>query len=354
MSDCCIQEGSGSLPNTTERGAYPAEDLPFENKTLILSPVLVRCLIGVSSTIVLLMMPLSAVVFAGTLKSEDFSWEPRFLILRNQLLCDMLFVLVTIPPSLYNLVHREVVRYGVTCFLLTFTMISTVTCSFMNLAFMAFERYYYICHSIHYISRFTRRRTKVGLCTMWVLALTMVSMYVGLLTRGQPTDEELGGFFCEADRLEKNLGFPREAIRYRKVSMSLLFFSCLLVFVYSYCRMYKVAKDTVQPFQQSNQQARKTVFIYGLMYALNALPIFFKISMDTFLSLGWIDIEVFALGAMLNQTVVMMISPCLHPIVYGLRNREVRLALKSMLTFRRSPNKRFGELPQWSMQIITQ
>ncbi|KAJ1104747.1 hypothetical protein NDU88_002156 [Pleurodeles waltl] len=309
----------------------------------MLSPVLANCLIGASSIIFLLMMSLSLAVFIASMKSEDFSWKPRILILRNQLLCDLLLVLTTIPPTLYNLMNKEVVRYGAKCYVLIFTMCAAVICSFMNLAFMAFERYFYICHSIHYISKFTISRTKVGLCAMWLLALTMASMYIGLLTRGQSTSDELGGFFCEADRLERNLGFPQEAILCRKYSMILWFFSCLLVFVYSYYRMYKLAKDTVQPFQQSNHQAQKTVFFYGLMYTLQVIPLAFKLSLDAFLTSGLISREVFALADMVNQTVVMMIPPCLHPVIYGLRNSEVRLGIQSL--FKRSPNNRIGGQP---------
>ncbi|XP_059396398.1 uncharacterized protein LOC132129014 [Carassius carassius] len=95
-----------------------------------------------------------------------------------------------------------------------------------------------------------------------------------------------------------------------------------------------------------NKRARKTVMFYCSMLLLQLLPIFLKIASDALWELvgnmamvrsldypgDWISAG--TLHIML--LVMLQVPPCINPLIYGLRNREVRESLPRLLCWRRN------------------
>ncbi|KAM3872173.1 uncharacterized protein ACN63O_003446 [Diretmus argenteus] len=303
---------------------------------------------------------LSIVVNGFTLfglgRSEELSWQPRFTLLKNLILSDLIQTVNFGLPIIHSLVHRRTMGFSAWCHIQYFAGSTTIFSSLITITCMAVERYLYVCHAIHYLTILTQLRLRLVMGLIWLLSVTISITNMALLHSGQK-EVETGrsvrvttGLLCEPDTVEQQLGFPRASAVFRKSVGSATLLACLLVYAFSYQRMYQVARSAVVPFNLVNTRARKTVLFYCGMLFLQLLPLLLKTSSDAL----W---ELEGTGAMVSQSFsvpsatpprpslslvilhmsllgMLMVPPCINPMIYGLRNLEVRQALPRLLWWR--------------------
>ncbi|ROL45079.1 hypothetical protein DPX16_22882 [Anabarilius grahami] len=273
--------------------------------------------------------------------SEDLSWDRRFLLLKNLIVSDLLRCSTQNSALIFCLLQKTTVQYGVWCVTQFFINILCFFSSVITIACLGLERFLYTCQD--YISILTSKRLYFIVGLTWLISVCLSTITTVLLSLGHNNSllgKHITGLVCDPDTLESHLGFPRAATVFRKVveiMVGLLgIFSCL----FSYLRMYQVACNSVQPFQQDNKRARKTVMFYGSMLLLQLLPIFLKMFSDGLWELEGNMAMVRSLDNPGNWTsapvqilllVTLLLPPCINPIIYGLCNREVRRALPRLL-----------------------
>ncbi|KAA0707024.1 Phosphatidylinositol 4,5-bisphosphate 3-kinase catalytic subunit gamma isoform [Triplophysa tibetana] len=243
--------------------------------------------------------------------SEDLSWEPRFALLKNLILSDVMLIVTQGPTVMHCLLQK-----------------TTLPC-------LALERYLYVCQAIYYLSILTTKRVNLIVGLSWFISVCMSAIITGLLTLGHKPSllgKPTTGLLCEPDTIETHLGFPRAPAVFRKVVGLVLTLSCIFSYFFSYLRMYQDARNAIQPFQQVNRRARRTVVFYCSMFLLQLLPIFLKIVSDALWELegtvamirslnfppGWTS----AGTLHILLVVLLQVPPCINPLIYGLRNRE--------------------------------
>ncbi|XP_067302487.1 olfactory receptor 4K17 [Pseudorasbora parva] len=280
--------------------------------------------------------------------SEDLSWEPRFALLKNLIVSDFLLIVTQGPTVIHCLLQKTTLLYGAWCVTQFFINTVCVFCTILTITCMALERYLYVCQAIYYLSILTTKRLYLIVGFTWLIAVCLSAIITALLSLAHNNSllgKPITGLLCEPDTLESLLGFPRAAALFRKVSGLTVTLLCIFSYSFSYQRMYQDARNAVQPFQQVNVRARKTVMFYCSMLLLQLLPIFLKIASDTLWELkgnmamihsldypgGWTSAG--TLHIML--LVMLQVPPCINPLIYGLRNREVREALSRLLWWRR-------------------
>nr|XP_055045185.1 olfactory receptor 2AG1 [Misgurnus anguillicaudatus] len=296
----------------------------------------------VMMTIISLFVNLCTLLSIGS--SEDLSWEPRFALLKNLIVSDVLLIVTQGPTVTYCLLQKTTLHYGAWCLMQFFINTICVFCTVLTVTCMALERYLYVCHAIYYLYILTTKRLHLIVGLTWFISVGLSAVTTGLITAGhkpsllgQPTT----GLLCEPDTIETHLGFPRAPAVFRKVVGLGLTIICVFSYFFSYLRMYQEASNAVQPFQQVNKRARKTVLFYCSMFLLQLLPIFLKIVSDALWELqgtiamihslnyppGWTSA-----GTLHIMLVVMLqVPPCINPLIYGLHNKEVRKALPRLL-----------------------
>ncbi|KAL2104125.1 hypothetical protein ACEWY4_000993 [Coilia grayii] len=293
-------------------------------------------------TVVILIMLAAAVngyTLLGLRQSEDLSWTPRYTLLKNLILSDILLIITQGPTVTYCLYQRTTLPLGIWCFTQYYVNTACVFCSLITITCMALERYLYVCQAIHYLRILTFRRMCITVGITWLFSLCLPAVFIILLHVEQEQDVSLKrhttfGLMCEPDTLEISMGSPRLVAIVRKLSGFSVTVACLLTYCFSYLRMYQVARNVVQPFQQVNRRARNTVLFYCGMLLFQLLPVFIKIISDAMYelegSLAMVPTTFSILTPSLSARsvhivllVLLLVPPCINPLVYSLRNPEV-------------------------------
>lgn len=214
---------------------------------------------------------------------------------------------------------------------------------------MALERYLYVCHAIHYLAILTQVRLRLALSLIWVYSISVSTTSMILLFTGkeQTNERVIMGLLCEPDIVEQHLGFPRAAAVFRTVICHSTLLLCLLVYFFSYLRMYQDARNAMIPFSAVNTAARNTVLFYCGMLFLQLRPLLFRVLSDAlrevegavdmmgppFSQRGKVQQPRSAKAAVLHLSLVVLtfVPLCINPLVYGLRTIEARRALLSPL-----------------------
>lgn len=299
----------------------------------------------------------------GLGRSEDLSWEPRFALLKNLIVSDLVQTVTFGPTVIHSLIHRRTLAFSTWCYVQFFLGTTCIFSSLVTITCMALERYVYVCHAIHYFVILTDARLRLALSLIWIYSVSITVTQMALLHTGsgQNNVSVTNGLLCEPDTMEQLMGFPRAAAVFRKLVGFLTLLLCLLVHAFSYLRMYQDARNAVIPFNAVNTTARKTVLFYCSMLFLQLLPLLLKSTSDALWEVegtvamtalspqsqgarkGRSTPSVTAAVLHISLLIVLIVPPCINPLVYGLRNSEVRQALPSLFrgrTERRGPGVR--------------
>lgn len=348
LSEPCGQLGVGDVDNRSlaERPAPDARRCLF---SLLPYTDAVPALILVLCALTAVSLSVNALTLLGLRKADDQSWERRFTLFRNLVLNDLLQTLLFAPFVIHALMQRRTVAFNAWCHVQHFAGTVMLFNSLLTVTLMAVERYVFVCHAIHYLVLLTRARLWLALGLTWLFSLSVgtINLLLLLLLSGterrqqqqqQWADEASGGLLCEPDMMEERMGFPRAYALYRKVLGPLVLGSCLLVYAFSYLRMYQDAAKAMLPIRAVNTAARKTVLFNLGMLMLQLLPLFVKVLSDAVWEVmpqsreaGGAQHGPTAAVLHLSLVVAILVPPCVNPLVFGMRNAEMRRALLTPL-----------------------
>nr|XP_046254197.1 olfactory receptor 11A1 [Scatophagus argus] len=302
----------------------------------------IPALIWIFVLLTLFSLLVNGLTLFGLGRSEDLSWEPRVAFLKNLIFSDLMQTFTLAPAVIHSLVQRQTMAFSTWCYIQYFVGTASIFSSLVTITCMALERYLYVCHAIHYLVMLTQVRLRVALSLIWVYSVSISTINIALLHTGkeQKSERVTRGLLCEPDTMEQHMGFPRASAVFRKVVGSSTLLLCLLVYVFSFLRMYQDARNAMIPFNAVNNAARKTVLFYCGMLFLQLLPLLFKVISDVIwevegtaamVALSSQSQSVPKAAAVLHMSLaaMLLVPPCINPLVYGLRNAETRRALLS-------------------------
>ncbi|KAF7210389.1 olfactory receptor 14J1 [Nothobranchius furzeri] len=326
------------------------------------APVLIVVFIALS----ICSLVLNLLILFNIEESEDLSWQPRFVLCKNLIVSDVLQTLTFASAVIYSLVRHQAMAFGSWCYIQNFVGTVTVFCSLTSITSMALERYLYVCFALKYTVIVTEERVRTAVLAVWVYSVSMGLVSTSmLLYKGREVETEpyTMGLMCEPDTMEQHLGFPRAHSLFRKAFGSITLLMCLLAHTFSYFRMYQNASNAVVPFNEVNNAARKTVMFYCGMLFLQLLPLLFKVASDALWEFkgtdgrkhsSWFNSGCTPSGIAavfhVSLLVMLLVPPCVNPLVYGLRNAEIRKAM-AKLWRRRAENRIMHEPPRDAMRL---
>ncbi|XP_055459881.1 olfactory receptor 4F6-like isoform X2 [Psammomys obesus] len=271
---------------------------------------------------------LGNVLIVLTVTSDPQLQSPMYFLLGNLSVIDLIFCSSTAPKMIYDLFRRhKTISFG-GCITQIFFIHAVGGTEMLLLIAMAFDRYVAICKPLHYMTIMSPQRCILILVASWIIgfihSVTQLIFVVDLPFCGP---NELDSFFCDLPRFIKlacvdtyTLGFMVTA------NSGFISVASFLILITSYIFiLVTVQKKSLG----SLHKALSTLSAHVMVVVLFFGPLIFfymwpfpTSHMDKFLAI--FD---------------AVITPFLNPVIYTLRNKEMKVAMRRVFTQFISYNK---------------
>ncbi|KAE8619179.1 hypothetical protein XENTR_v10009666 [Xenopus tropicalis] len=272
-------------------------------------------------TIVLIgnLLLISATIFDSHLQT------PMYYFLRNLSFVDICFTSVTLPKLMdIFLTGINAVPFGL-CFTQLLFFGSIVTTEILLLTSMAYDRYVAICNPLCYFLVMSNRRNNVLVLSSWITgilhALPVVTLISQLPFCGS---KEIHQLFCDVKSLLQNsCGDLRKfqiILCFEVLSFGVVpFVLCLASYAKIISKVLKIKSPQGRMKTFSTCTAHLTVLLlfYGTIICMYIKPLS--------------DHSV--IQDQLSTFLYLVVTPMLNPLIYSLRNQEVKNALKRMFNW---------------------
>ncbi|XP_074402840.1 olfactory receptor 14J1-like [Zonotrichia albicollis] len=249
---------------------------------------------------------------------------PMFFFLLNLALSDMGCICTTVPKAMHNSLWdtRNISYTG--CAAQLFFFLFFIVAEFYLLTIMCYDRYVSICKPLHYGTLLGSRACAHMAAAAWASAF-LYSLLHTANTFSLPLchGNALGQFFCEIPQILK-LSCSNSSLRELgliAVSVCLLF-SCFVFIVFSYVQILRVVLRI--PSEQGRHKAFSTCLPHLAVVSLFISSAIFAHLKPPSLSSPSLDLAVSVLYS--------VVPPALNPLIYSLRNQELKAAVRRLIT----------------------
>ncbi|KAM6999608.1 olfactory receptor 14A16-like [Passerculus sandwichensis] len=249
---------------------------------------------------------------------------PMFFFLLNLALSDLGSICTTVPKAMHNSLWdtRDISYTG--CAAQVFFFFFFITAEFSLLTIMCYDCYVSICKPLHYGTLLGSRACAHMAAAAWASAflnalLNTANTFSLPLCHGNA----LGQFFCEIPQILKlscSKSYRRELGLI--VLSALLFFACFVFMVFSYVQIFRAVLRI--PSEQGRHKAFSTCLPHLAVVSLFVSTSFFAYLKPPSISSPSLDLALSVLYS--------VVPPALNPLIYSLRNQELKDALGKVVT----------------------
>ncbi|XP_063275735.1 olfactory receptor 14C36-like [Prinia subflava] len=252
--------------------------------------------------------------------------SPMFFFLLNLALSDLGSILTTVPKAMHNSLWdtRNISYEG--CVSQLFLVLFFILAEYFLLTVMCYDRYVSICKPLHYGTLLGSRACAHMAAAAWASGflnalLHTASTFSLPLCRGN----DLGQFFCEIPQILKlscsQSYFKEVVLIVFSVSFS---FGWFLFIVFSYVQIFRAVLRI--PSEQGRHKAFSTCLPHLAVVSL-------FLSTGIFANLKPPSISSLSLDLSLS-IMYSVVTPALNPLIYSLRNQELKAAVWRPITGR--------------------
>ncbi|XP_062370245.1 olfactory receptor 14A16-like [Cinclus cinclus] len=243
-----------------------------------------------------------------------------FFFLLNLALTDLGSICTTVPKAMHNsLWHTNNISYSA-CAAQVFLVFFFLGTEFSLLTIMSYDRYVSICKPLHYGTLLGSRACAHMAAAAWASAFLNALLHTAN-TFSLPLchGNALGQFFCEIPQILK-LSCSKSYLR----ELGLLavsafpFFGCFVFIVFSYVQIFRAVLRI--PSEQGRHKAFSTCLPH-----LAVVSLFISTGVFAYLKPPSISSPSLDLALSVLYSVV---PPALNPLIYSLRNQELKLMRK--------------------------
>lgn len=251
---------------------------------------------------------------------------PMYFFLMNLALQDFGQVSVIIPKSMINSVMntRHISYLGCVAQLSFFLFFAAS--DFFLLIVMAYDRYVAICNPLHYEMVVNRKTCIQMIASAWAIGM----VYAVLLTSGTFTvpfcSNVVNQFFCDIPRLLE-LSCPDLHLIGMRAIVSMVVitgFVCFVFIIVTYVHIFTAVLRI--PSVQGRQKAFSTCLPHLIVFSTFLFTGMFAYLRPTSDTPSYLDLVLTILYSML--------PPMLNPVIYSMRNREIKNAMSKLLGLR--------------------
>ncbi|XP_026519191.1 olfactory receptor 14A16-like [Terrapene carolina triunguis] len=247
---------------------------------------------------------------------------PMYFFLMNLSIIDLGSISVTIPKSMANsLMNTKSISYA-GCVAQVFFLFFLLGADFSLLTIMAYDRYVAICQPLHYETMMNSRACVQMAAGAWISGILYSVLHTGntfaLTFCGGNMVEQ---FFCEIPQLLKLTCSDSYLSEVRVLAFSVcLILGCFVFIIVSYVQIFKSVLRI--PSEQGRHKAFSTCLPHLTVVSLVVFTGAFAYLKPTSSSPSALDLVVAVLYSVLPQM--------MNPIVYSMRNKEMKAALRRL------------------------
>ncbi|XP_070462846.1 LOW QUALITY PROTEIN: olfactory receptor 14A16-like [Equus przewalskii] len=247
--------------------------------------------------------------------------SPMYFFLKNLSLIDVCFISVTIPKSIINSLTNSYSISFLGCSSQVFLLIFFASTEYGLLIVMSYDRYAAICHPLHYEAIMSRGSCVKMVTASWFSGCVYGSLHVaGTFSVRFCGPNTVHQFFCEVPSLLHIACSGDQILEYAFIITGCCFaFVCFIFMVVSYVQIFSTVLRI--PSAQSRSKPFSTCIPHITVVTL-------------FLSSGFIAY----LGStsksptslnLFMSVLYSFLTPSLNPVIYSLRNRDIKVALNN-------------------------
>ncbi|XP_072214374.1 olfactory receptor 14J1-like [Excalfactoria chinensis] len=250
---------------------------------------------------------------------------PMYFFLLNLALLDLGYISTTLPKAMANaLWDTRAISYA-GCAAQLFFFVLFMSAEFSVLTIMSYDRYVAICKPLHYGTLMDSRACATMAAAAWGAGLLNSLLHTAStfslpLCQGNVVNQ----FFCEIPQILKlscSGSYLREVV-FLIFTISLVF-GCFVFIVVSYVQIFLAVLR--MPSEKGRHKAFSTCLPHLAVVSLFLSTAFFAHLKPPSISFPLLDLTVALLYS--------VVPPTLNPIIYSMRNKEIKHALKKVLLY---------------------
>ncbi|XP_039354942.1 olfactory receptor 10A7-like [Mauremys reevesii] len=281
--------------------------------------------VGFSIIYTISLMGNSIIILITMLDSALHS--PMYFFLWNLSFLESCYISVTIPKMLVNFVSEERTISFTGCAIQMHFILSLGTAECYLLAAMAYDRYRAICSPLHYPTIMNPRACAKMATACWLCGILMpMGKVIWIFSLPYCGPNEINHFFCDIHPVLKLAcgDTSRSEVFIVLISLIITVIPFLMVLVSYACILYTILKTTSSEgrhkvFSTCSSHLTVVILFYGSACAMYLRPKSSHIAdVDRVVALFY-----------------TVVTPTLNPMIYSLRNQEVKAALRRLMRRKR-------------------
>uniref|UniRef100_A0A8B9T2Y1 Olfactory receptor n=1 Tax=Anas platyrhynchos TaxID=8839 RepID=A0A8B9T2Y1_ANAPL len=249
---------------------------------------------------------------------------PMYFFLLSLALIDLGTITITVPKAMANsLWDTRTISYA-GCATQVFMFVVFLTAEFSILSIMAYDRYIAICKPLHYRTIMDRRTCVNMVAAAWGITSVYAVLHTANtfslpLCRGNTLDQ----FFCEIPQILKLSCSDAYLREVGLLMLSILIaFGCFVFLVLSYVQIFRAVLRI--PSQQGRHKAFSTCLPHLAVVFLFISTAFFAYLKPSFTSSSSLNL--------LLAVLYSVMPPAVNPLIYSMRNKELKEAVWKVMT----------------------
>ncbi|XP_059587746.1 olfactory receptor 6F1-like [Alligator mississippiensis] len=292
------------------------------------SPQKIKILLFMLFLSIYMLSLLGNFLIIGIVLMDPLLQTPMYILLGNLSFLEIWYTSVTVPKLLGNFLSRSITITVSSCVTQYYFFFSLGATECFLLAVMAYDRYLAICNPLRYATIMSPKLCLHLSASSWVcgfLSPLLPTILISQLSFCGP--QKINHFFCDSDpifKLSCSDTFVQEAVGYTCSSVVIL--SSFLLTMSSYVNIVATI------IKLSSAKARKKTFSTCASH-LTVVTIYYGTIIFTYVRPP--AKYNFDLGKVVS-VFYCVITPLLNPLIYTLRNNDVKTAIRKTLLRRRS------------------
>ncbi|XP_061447858.1 olfactory receptor 14A16-like [Rhineura floridana] len=258
----------------------------------------------------------------ATVTFDHHLHTPMYFFLMNLAIQDLGSVSAIIPKAMANSFNntRNISYSG--CIAQVFSFVFFVGSDFFLLTVMAYDRYVAICNPLRYEMVMNRQACTHMVAGVWITGLFYGAMHTGGTFSVTFCSNMVNQFYCDIPQLLKLSCSDSYLTEVVILAISAAIeFGCFVFIIVTYVLIFTAVLRI--PSVQGRQKAFSTCLPHLIVFSIFIFTIWFAYLRPPSNTLSDLDLAL--------TMIYTFVPPMLNPIIYSMRNKEIKVALAKLL-----------------------